>query len=106
MECRLVVKIKTFIMNKLLNTYTYAKILVNKMTSKQISVTMPMNLFKASLEYSREHGYKNIQEFLLDEIRKKVMAERIARYEEIEKQIDREAKAMSKKEAIEYLEGI
>lgn len=33
------------------------------------------------------------------------MADRIARYEEIEAQINKEAKAMSKKEAIAYLEG-
>ncbi|MCD6522284.1 MAG: hypothetical protein J7K68_00915 [Candidatus Diapherotrites archaeon] len=76
------------------------------MALKQISVTMPMNLFKASKEYSQEHGYKNIQEFILDVIRKKIMAKRIARYEKIEAQIDREARAMSKKEAIAYLEGL
>lgn len=76
------------------------------MALKQISVTMPANLFKASKEYSKEYGYKNVQEFILDELRKKVMAKRIARYEKIEAKIDKEAKAMSQKEAIAYLEGL
>ncbi len=76
------------------------------MSLKQISVTMPANLFKASKDYSEEYGYKNIQEFILDEIRKKVMAKRIARYEQIEAEMDREAKAMGKKEAIAFLEGL
>ena len=76
------------------------------MSLKQISVTMPANLFKASKEYSKEYGYKNVQEFILDELRKKVMAKRIARYESIEAEIDREAKAMSQKDAIKYLEGL
>ncbi|MCK4326917.1 MAG: hypothetical protein KAW41_00390 [Candidatus Diapherotrites archaeon] len=76
------------------------------MALKQISVTMPANLFKASKEYSQEYGYKNVQEFILDEIRKKIMAKRIARYEQIEAQLDGEARAMSKKEAIAYLEGL
>ena len=76
------------------------------MALKQISVTMPMSLFKASKEYSREYGYKNVQELILEELRKRVLAKRIARYEEIEEEIDREAKAMGKKEALAYLEGI
>ena len=76
------------------------------MSLKQISVTMPASLFKASKEYSEEYGYKNVQEFILDEIRKKVMAERIARYEKIEAKMDKETKGMSQKEAIAYLEGL
>lgn len=91
---------------KRLNTYKYVKVFGDLMALKQISVTMPMNLFKASKEYSQEYGYKNVQEFILDEIRKKVMAKRIARYEKIEAQIDKEAKVMSQKEAIKYLEGL
>ena len=73
------------------------------MSLKQISVTMPANLFKASKEYSQEYGYKNVQEFILDEIRKTVMAKRIARYEEIEAEIDKESKTMTQKEAIDFL---
>ena len=76
------------------------------MSLKQISVTMPANLFKASKEYSKEYGYKNVQEFILDEIRRKVMAKQISRYEQIEAEMDRKSKVMSKKEAIAYLEGL
>ena len=76
------------------------------MPLKQISVTMPKNLFEASKEYAEEYGYKNVQEFMLDSIRRKILSQRIERYERIEKEIDREAKAMSQKEAIKYLEGL
>ena len=76
------------------------------MALKQISVTMPENLFDASKEYAEEYGYKNVQEFILDSIRRKVLSERIARYERIEREIDQEAKAMSQKDAIKCLEGL
>jgi metal-responsive CopG/Arc/MetJ family transcriptional regulator len=76
------------------------------MALKQISLTMPTNLLKASKEYSQEYGYKNVQEFILDLVRRRVLAKRIERYGRIEEKIDREAKAMSQKEAIKYLEGL
>ena len=57
------------------------------MTLKQISLTMPENLFKASKEYSKEFGYRNIQEFILEVIRKKVFFEKIERYQKIEKEM-------------------
>ena len=47
------------------------------MTLKQISLTIPENLLKASKEYSNEFGYRNVQEFILELIRKKVFFEKI-----------------------------
>jgi metal-responsive CopG/Arc/MetJ family transcriptional regulator len=76
------------------------------MALKQISVTMPANLFEASREYAEEYGYKNVQEFILDSIRRKLLSRRIERYEAIEREIDRNAGAMSQEEAVRYLEGI
>jgi len=57
------------------------------MTLKQISLTIPENLFKASKEYSKEFGYRNIQEFILELIRKKVFFEKIERYQKIEREM-------------------
>ena len=46
------------------------------MNQKQISLTIPENLFEASKEYYEELGYRNLQEFILDLIRKKVIIEK------------------------------
>lgn len=78
------------------------------MTLKQISLTMPENLLKASKEYSKEFGYRNIQEFILEIIRKKVFFEKIERYQKIEKEmiLDKNVKKFNQKDAIEYLESL
>ena len=54
------------------------------MTLKQISLSMPENLFKASKDYTKELGYRNLQEFILELVRKKVMLDNIDRYKKIE----------------------
>ena len=76
------------------------------MSLKQISLTLPTSLFKASKEYSEEYGYKNIQEFILDLMRKRVVSKRIERYRKIEEEIDSKVKAMSQEEAIKYIQGL
>jgi len=78
------------------------------MALKQISLTMPENLLKASKEYSKEFGYRNIQEFILEIIRKKVFFEKIERYQKIEKEIllDKKVKKFNQKDAVEYLESL
>ncbi len=77
------------------------------MTLKQISLTIPENLLKASKEYSKEFGYKNIQEFVLELIRKKVFFERIERYQKIENDMIRgkNVKKFNQKDAVEYLKS-
>ncbi len=71
---------------------------------KQISLTMPETLFKVSKEYTEEFGYKNIQEFILDLVRKKVLLKNMARYREIEKKMGQgKAKRFSQKDADKYL---
>jgi metal-responsive CopG/Arc/MetJ family transcriptional regulator len=78
------------------------------MALKQISLTIPENLLKASKEYSKEFGYRNIQEFILEIIRKKVFFEKIERYQKIEKEmiLDKKVKQFNQKDAVEYLESL
>ena len=78
------------------------------MTLKQISLTMPENLLKASKEYSKEFGYRNIQEFVLELIRKKVFFERMERYQKIEDDMIRgkNVKKFNQKDAVEYLKSL
>ena len=78
------------------------------MTLKQISLTIPENLLKASKEYSKEFGYRNIQEFVLELIRKKVFFERMERYQKIENDMIRgkNVKKFNQKDAVEYLNSL
>jgi metal-responsive CopG/Arc/MetJ family transcriptional regulator len=78
------------------------------MALKQISLTMPENLLKASKEYSKEFGYRNIQELILELIRSKVIFEQIERYQKIEKEmiLGKKVKKYSQKDAIEYLKSL
>ena len=78
------------------------------MALKQISLTIPENLLKASKEYSKEFGYRNIQEFILELIRKKVFFEKIERYQKIEEEMieGKKVKKFNQKDAIDYLERL
>ena len=78
------------------------------MTLKQISLTIPDKLFEASKDYSQEFGYKNMQEFILDLIRRKVVIENYERYKEIEDKMKMGigVKKLKQKEASKYLRGL
>jgi len=78
------------------------------MTLKQISLTIPENLLKASKEYSKEFGYRNIQEFILELIRRKIFYEKLERYQKIERDmiLGKNVKKYSQKDAVEYLESL
>ena len=78
------------------------------MTLKQISLTIPENLLEASKEYSKEFGYRNIQEFVLELIRKKVFFERMERYQNIENDMihGKNVKKFNQKDAVEYLKSL
>lgn len=69
---------------------------------------MPENLLKASKEYSKEFGYRNLQEFILELIRKKVFFERRERYQKIENDMIRgkNVKKFNQKDAVEYLKNL
>jgi len=76
--------------------------------TKQISLTMPEILFEASKEYYQLLGYKNLQEFILDLLRKKVIVENIERYREIEERMKKGkgVKEFDQKGAVKYLRGL
>jgi len=65
------------------------------MTLKQISLSIPDNLLEASKEYSKEFGYKNVQEFVLELIRRKVFIEKFERYQKIEKDMKKREKCQT-----------
>ena len=69
---------------------------------------MPENLLKASKEYSKEFGYRNLQEFILELIRKKVFFERVERYQKIENDmiLGKNVKKFNQKDAVEYLKSL
>lgn len=78
------------------------------MTLKQISLTIPEKLLNASKEYSKEFGYRNVQEFILELIRKKVFLERAKRYQKIENDMihGKNVKKFSQEDAVEYLKSL
>ena len=71
--------------------------------TKQISLAIPEILYKESEEYSKNYGYKNLQEFILDVLRRKTILEKVERYEKAELQALESGKRMSKKQAKEFL---
>lgn len=78
------------------------------MELKQISLTLPESLFEASKEYSEEYGFRTLQEFILDLLRKKVLLENAERYREIEERMKKGVgvKKLSQTEALKYLKGL
>lgn len=78
------------------------------MQQKQISLTMPEVLFEASNEYYKELGYRSLQEFIIDILRKKVILENLERYHEIEERMKKGigVKKFGQKSAIKYLKGL
>ena len=77
--------------------------------NKQISLTVPQALFKASKEYSVELGYRSIQEFILDLVRKRVFLDEEERLLKIEKEMDNDPNVKTfktKKEALKYLDDL
>lgn len=78
------------------------------MELKQISLTIPENLLKESKEYCEQYGYRNLQELILDLVRKKVISENVERYREVEIRMSKniEVKKFNQKNAIKYIKGL
>ena len=78
------------------------------MELKQISLTMPKNLYDESKKYSEEFGYRNLQEFVVDLIRKKIILENLERYVSIEANMKRGigVKKFDQKGALKYIEEL
>jgi metal-responsive CopG/Arc/MetJ family transcriptional regulator len=78
------------------------------MVLKQISLTLPENLLNATKDYSKEFGYRNVQEFILELVRNRVLFEKIERYRKIEHDMKRgkNVKKFSQKDAVKYLKSL
>jgi len=57
---------------------------------------------------SLAYGYRNIQEFILELIRKKVFFEKLERYKKIEREMKegKNVKKFNQKDAVDYLESL
>jgi metal-responsive CopG/Arc/MetJ family transcriptional regulator len=78
------------------------------MTLKQISLTIPEKLLKETKNYTKEYGYRNVQELILELVRNRVINEKIGRYQRIEHDMQqgKKVKKFSQKEAVEYLKSL
>jgi len=77
--------------------------------NKQISLTLPDTLFRASKEYSREMGYRSTQEFILDLVRRKVLLDEEERMRRLEEEMDNDPNVKTfktKEEAIRHLDSL
>ncbi len=76
--------------------------------AKQISLTIPDVLFETSKEYYEALGFRSLQEFILDLVRKKVVLENIERYREIEERMKKNSrvKRFNQRDAVNYLRGL
>ena len=75
--------------------------------NKQISLTLPENLFEASKKYSEEMGYRTTQEFIVDLVRRRVFLENEERYGGIEREMDTDPNVKTfstKEEALKHLD--
>lgn len=79
-----------------------------KMGLKQISLTIPENLLQVSKDYSEQFGYKNVQEFILDLVRDKVMLKNIERYRRIDERMNKGlgVKKFGQKTAVKYIKEL
>lgn len=75
---------------------------------KQISLTIPENLLQASKDYSEQFGYKNVQEFILDLVRDKIMLRNIESYRKIDERMRKGigVKKLSQKNAVRYIKEL
>lgn len=89
-------------------TFLYAFVQIYTM-NKQISLTVPETLFKASKAYSKEMGFRNVQEFILDSLRQRTMITEDARLRRIEETMDRDQGIKTfktKEEALAHLDSL
>jgi len=78
------------------------------MALKQISLTIPEKLLKETKDYTKEYGYRNVQELILELVRNRVLNEKIERYQKIEQEMrqGKKVKRFSQKEAVRYLKSL
>jgi len=77
--------------------------------TKQISLTLPENLFDASKKYSQDMGYRSTQEFIVELVRRKIFFEKEKRYMTWEAEMDRDKTTKThrtKRSALEHLDRL
>jgi hypothetical protein len=78
------------------------------MKMKQISLTMPEQLFLFSKKQSEDLGYRNVQEYLLELVRDRIFLKNLPEYEKIVARMKKGigVKKMTQSEAIEYFKNM
>jgi len=77
--------------------------------NKQISLVLPETLFKASKAYSHEMGYRSLQEFVLDLMRRKVLLDEAEEMDTLEAEMDNNPNIKifkTKEEALAHLDAL
>ena len=85
----------------IIKIFKYFLVFTSTMKLKQISLTLPVKLIEESDKFIEEHGYRNVQELILELLRNKVLVER---YNSIENNMN--GRRMNKTEAYEYVKGL
>jgi len=76
---------------------------------RQISVSIPDLVYKEGSKYAKKFGYRNVQEVMVDLLRRNLFGNEVAEYKRISKEM-RDGKNVvrfeTKKDALEFLEAI
>lgn len=56
--------------------------------NKQISVTMPMPMYRYTVQKAKKDGHRSVQEYMLQALRDKWFMDRLPHYERIMKDLD------------------
>lgn len=75
---------------------------------KQISLTVPEPLLRASKSYCEQFGYRNVQELLIELMRDRIWVQNINRYKAIEERMKKGigVKKFSQRDAVQYLQNL
>ena len=71
-------------------------------------MVLPEKLLDTSKKYPEGFGYRNVQEFVLELLRKTVFFERIRQYQKIDEEMlsGKNIKKFNQKDAVEYLKDL
>jgi len=72
--------------------------------NKQISITIPKEIYEETNKQYGELGFRSMQEYILDSHRRRLVAEK--RYQEILRELKEKGEKLSKEEAEVFLEKL
>lgn len=76
---------------------------------RQISVSLPDLVYKEGRKYAKKFGYRNIQDVMVDLLRRNLFGDEVAEYRQISKEMSAGKNVVrfeTKKDALEFLEAI